>query len=207
MRLLELFSGTGSVGKVFKQSFEVTSLDSDPKAGASITCDIMEWNFEEYEPGHFDVIWASPPCTEFSIAKTWGTRDLAKADAIVRRTLAILDHLRPRLWFIENPASGMLKTRPYMSGLPSVRLDYCRYGMPYRKRTQVWTNAPWTPRSLCKKDCGHILPDGKHEMTAQHGKEHADTREGNQFQTKELYAIPAELVQEIYTVSYTGRED
>ena len=202
MKLLELFSGSGSIGKVFKQSFEVTSLDSDPKARATITCDILDWDFEKYEPGHFDVIWASPPCTEFSIAKTVGKRDLEKADAIVRRTLAIITYLRPNLyWFIENPATGLLKTRPYMQGLPSVTLDYCKYDMPYRKRTQIWTNAPWTPRPLCRYDCGRIIPGTRmHEKTAQHGKEHNDTREGNQFQTKELYAIPSELVEDIYAV-------
>ncbi len=157
MRLLELFSGSGSIGNVFKRSYEVTSLDSDPKARATITCDIMDWDYKVYEPGYFDVIWASPPCTEFSVLKTSGTRDFAKADGIVRRTLAIIDYSRPRLFFCENPQTGLLKTRPYMQGLPSVTLDYCKYGTPYRKRTQVWTNCSyWTPRPLCRCDCGHI---------------------------------------------------
>ena len=41
MKLLELFSGTGSVGKVFTEAgWEVTSLDLDPKTEATIHEDI-----------------------------------------------------------------------------------------------------------------------------------------------------------------------
>ena len=43
MRLLELFSGTGSVGKVFKQhGYEVISLDIDNRA--TINTDILNWD-------------------------------------------------------------------------------------------------------------------------------------------------------------------
>ena len=59
MKLLELFSGTKSVGKVAEQlGYEVTSVDLK---NADINCDIMNWNYTVYESGHFDVIWASPP--------------------------------------------------------------------------------------------------------------------------------------------------
>ena len=45
MRLLELFSGTGSVGKVARElGFEVISLDRDMEA--DIKTDIMDWNPE-----------------------------------------------------------------------------------------------------------------------------------------------------------------
>ena len=40
-RLLELFSGTDSIGSVFKaQSWEVTSVDSDPRAHATVHADM-----------------------------------------------------------------------------------------------------------------------------------------------------------------------
>jgi hypothetical protein len=43
MKLLELFSGTGSVGKVAKDfGFEVVSLDRD--MNADIKTDIMDWD-------------------------------------------------------------------------------------------------------------------------------------------------------------------
>jgi hypothetical protein len=30
-----------------------------------------------------------------------------------------------------------------MQGRPYNDLDYCRYGMPYRKRTRLWNNLPF----------------------------------------------------------------
>ncbi len=68
MKLLELFSGTGSVGKVARfYGFDVVSLDRD--ISANVKMDIMDWNYQEFPPQHFDVIWASPPCTVYSRAK------------------------------------------------------------------------------------------------------------------------------------------
>ena len=67
MKLLELFSGTKSVGKVAEQlGYDVVSLDLK---NADINCDILDWDYTEYEPGYFDVIWASPPCDTFSHLK------------------------------------------------------------------------------------------------------------------------------------------
>jgi len=51
MRLLELFSGTGSVGHALRaQGWEVLSLDKNPKANPDICEDIRFWNFMEYPP-------------------------------------------------------------------------------------------------------------------------------------------------------------
>ena len=130
MRLLELFSGTGSVGNVFKEyGREVESLDRDMPA--DISTDIMDWDYRSspYPPKHFDVIWASPPCTEYGIAKTKGTRNLELANSIVERTLEILDYFDPDIYFLENPQTGLLKSQPFMQELDYNDLDYCMYGL------------------------------------------------------------------------------
>ena len=47
MRLLELFSGTGSVGRVFSEAgWEVISVDMDPSSGATHVADILVWSYQ-----------------------------------------------------------------------------------------------------------------------------------------------------------------
>ena len=168
MKLLALFSGTQSVGKVARDlGFDVICLDRDMEA--DIKCDIMDWDYKVFEPGSFDVIWASPPCTEYSRAKTVGVRKLDMANAIVQRTLDICEYVVPKYVVIENPQTGLLKDQEMMSGISYDDVDYCKYGTPYRKRTRLWNNIPyWVPRPLCKKDCGHTVGN-RHMETAQRG--------------------------------------
>ena len=90
-RALELFSGTGSTGRVLEAwGFTVTSLDSDPRAGATICEDVLSWDYRQYPRGYFDIVVASPPCTEYSRAKTRSGRLLHEGDAVVQRTLQII---------------------------------------------------------------------------------------------------------------------
>ena len=117
MKLLELFSGTGSIGRAFEAlGWEVTSLDLE---GEPIKCDILDWDHTKFPPGHFQVVWASPVCCEFSKAPTRRPRRLEEGDRLVLRTLE--HYFKPRFWGLENPQSGLLKTRPYMEGLLLLR--------------------------------------------------------------------------------------
>jgi site-specific DNA-cytosine methylase len=74
----------------------------------------MDWDYKQIPSGHFDFIWASPPCTEYSVAKTVGERKIEEANQIVLKTLEIIDYFKPRVWFIEKPQTGLLKKQPFM---------------------------------------------------------------------------------------------
>ena len=198
-RLLELFSGTGSIGKIFRaRGWEVVSVDCDAKMQPTIVADIGTFDYKMLG-GYYDAVWCSPPCTQYSIARSHAKtpRGLEGADRLVRRCRDIISYFQPLAYFIENPHSGLLKRRDVVSDLPYVVVDYCQYGWPYRKRTIIFTNATgqgWT--KLCEHDCE--ASDGKrHTNWAQKAGKHR----GDGFTREELYALPPLLCEEIYSAA------
>ena len=99
------------MGRAFEAAgWEVVSLDIVSKFEPTILCDIRSWDYTTF-PGHFDMVWASPVCTEYSRSLTTRPRRLLEGDALVLSALEIIAHFDPLIWVIENPATGLLKTR------------------------------------------------------------------------------------------------
>ena len=208
MRLLELFSGTGSVGKPWRdKGHEVISVDLDGRYNPEVVCDILKWSYCTCPVP--DVIWASCPCEQYSIARTTAKkpRNFALADSLVSKSWEIIQYfesLNPELiWFIENPDSSKLFKRAVAEPFAHmcVRLDYCCYSGPgYRKRTRIATNATWTPRALCDpKTCPQCV-DGKHLVTAQRGPGKGKDSRADRMSLDTLHGLPAELTAEILKV-------
>ena len=194
--LLELFSGTGSIGRAFAaQGWDVISVDCDPRAHATIRCDISQFEVSRELCGRtVDCIWASPPCTKYSVARRSAettAEDLEMSDILVKKTIDIARELGNPALYIENPWTGQLKNRGLLDFMQLHRVDYCKYEFPYRKRTAIWTNTAWRPeRPLCKGDCAAYGVKG-HKARAQQGGP------GPRFSQRELYRIPPGLCDEI----------
>eukprot|EP00854_Cymbomonas_tetramitiformis_P017056 gene17056-biopygen17604 len=205
-RILVLFSGTGSVETQFQRQFkgcEVATVDILPKWNPLHAADILKWDYRQYPRQSFDVIWASPPCTEYSKAKTVGESDIENADRRVQRTREIIDFYDPAYYFIENPAGDAtrgLHTRPVMKGLLEPHLTmYCRYGAPYMKPAHIWTNAPINVPLL---QCTGATPRSakatltKHANASQSGNDASNEPGMRSAQT--VYAVPRALLHHLF---------
>ena len=209
MRILELFSGTGSVGRAFaSRGWEVVSLDLDPKTDATIHANVLEWDHTVFPPGHFDAVWASPCCTHYSCARRGAKtpRNLDLADSLVRRSLEIIGYFQPQAWFIENPQTGLLKDRPFMSGVPFADVDYCAYcDWGYRKRTRLWNNVGFQGRHCLGKGCCPNMVGSRHRESAQQGRRQTSAGlQGETHRTRQLHRIPPDLCLAIESACTSG---
>jgi hypothetical protein len=170
--ILELCCGTKSFSKACKSlNILCVTLDINRDFEADIVCDILEWDYRSsaYTPGQFHVIWASPPCTEYSRALTTRDRRLDYADSIVIRVVEIINYFRPKYAFIENPTTGLLPKRELLPCFVENRLSYCMYGMPYQKDTSIWSNYKIPDLLLCTHTtpCLSRSVFGRHKLRAQ----------------------------------------
>lgn len=166
MIIYDFFSGTGSSTKAFKDAgHTVISFELDTYFEATHHGDVLSLNAAELVSlyGQPDFIWASPPCTTFSVAsiRHYWTYEDGKAHpkndktrhglAIVAHTLQLIKELNPSQgWLMENPR-GMLRKQSVVEGLTRRTITYCQYGDTRMKPTDLWGEVPnWTPREMCK---------------------------------------------------------
>ena len=197
MRILEIFSGTGSLAKVARaRGHEVVTLDICPKHHPTICADLLEWDPSEFPPNYFAYIHASCPCEAYSRCRsTGGPRPLALADALVEKTLAVFNYFRTAVWTVENPAGSLLWTRPVARPLLKqiAKTSYCRYGCPFRKNTWFANSFGLKLRPQCDGTCGQMV-GRKHRQHAQRGGGGA---ENVYHSLDQLHSIPPDLCADI----------
>ena len=102
-------------------------------------------------------------------------------------------------WAMENPQSGLLKSRLLVRGLPFFDTSYCRYGYSYRKTTRIWTSLALEIQRPCSlRDPCSAMVGKRHPKTAQQGRRGSDAADrNNRCPQRELYSIPDGLCDEI----------
>jgi hypothetical protein len=178
LKVLDLFSGSRSFSRQAQlMGMETFTSDINAFEGIDYVTDILEFDVSKL-PWKPDIIWASPPCTCFSVAsmgKHWGqpygtpkTQAAITAIQIAKKTADIIKLLDPGFYFIENPR-GMLRTLPVFSHIPFLQtVTYCQYGDSRMKPTDIWTNSiRWMPRKACKNGdpCHTAAPRGSRTGT------------------------------------------
>jgi len=220
IKVLELFSGTRSIGKCC-DALGWDSVSVDMILPADHKVDIMDFDYKQYPKDHFDIVWASPPCTNYSqLKKCWydrklkdGTiytkelndKDQDEADKLVLKSLEIIKYFNPHYWFLENPQTGNLKNREIMKGIFFHDVDYCMYSdWGYKKRTRIWTNKKEFNNLLCdgSGSCGNMIGNTKHKSSADGGYDKRKIKVKGQINAgttqQERYRIPEELIYSLF---------
>lgn len=154
---VELFAGSGHMSEAARAAgFKTVTIDNDPMLNPDICIDVLNLR-RSLLPGRVDVIWASVPCTVYSVlscSKHWESIKIgyrrythapkteAAMDAIrlLRATIRLIVQLSPTWYFIENPR-GVLRHRPEMLFVPyRHEVRYSDYGFEYEKPTDIFTN-------------------------------------------------------------------
>lgn len=199
---VELFCGTKSFSKVATaRGYKTFTVDNDSQFNANLTTDILKLKPSDLPQKPF-ILWASPPCTGFSVAAfsthwTGGkgayipaTETAKTGILLLRKTLKLIRELKPKYWFIENPM-GMMRKMPELVKTPNHQLvTYCQYGDTRMKPTDIWTNLDSWVGKRCKNGapCHERAPRGA--KTGTQGLKNAKLRG----------VIPPGLFEEIFDV-------
>jgi len=174
MKVLELFAGSCSFSNQAKKlGMETFTTDYKDFEDIDYVTDILNFDINKI-PFKPDIIWASPPCTTFSIAscgyhwnkdRTPKTERCKQGIKIIQKTIEIIQEVKPLFYFIENPR-GLLRKQDVIKSIQRTTVCYCQYGEKRMKPTDIWSNNiydifnlnGWKPRKMCfngNKKCDH----------------------------------------------------
>lgn len=185
--ILDLCGGTGGWSRPYKEAgydvriitlprFDVMDIQLNEKGATLELWDNDENILKVIHVTDIHGIFAAPPCTMFSLARTTAKtpRDLSSGMEIVKKCLEIIWFVRChkysnlKFWSLENPVGYLrqLLGKPFLTYQPN------EYGDNYTKKTDIWgyfktpikNNRKLTEEEITKCSINNrdlpLLPDG-----------------------------------------------
>jgi hypothetical protein len=137
--MLDLFAGLGGASTAMRarpDRWSVATVDNDPRFNCTVTADISAWSWTGPTP---HLVWASPPCTDFSReSMPWcRTGDEPSVD-LVRAALRVIEECQPTWWVIENVRGAVKWFAPILGEPKQVHGPFYLWGSfpPFRCRVR-----------------------------------------------------------------------
>jgi len=207
----EFFAGSRSFSKeASKRGFVTYTTDIETFEGIDQICDIFNFDIDLAlaKTGKPDIIWFSPPCNKFSVARcfdNWlkvGSEYIPKSEGaeiallMMDKVNYIIDKVKPKFFIIENPRGLMRKMEPFKKHIRQT-VWYCRYGDKRAKPTDLWTSFPIVVKT-CKNykynKNGEIIDRHCHHEAARRG---AATGTQGMNGNYERSKVPSDLINSI----------
>lgn len=164
--MLDLFSGLGGASEAFVQAgWTVIRIENNPKLSYvpfTRALNVRDWRTWALDLPKIDLIWASPPCREFSRGYQGPKGKAERAGvqyepdmSLVEATMDIIEYLDPSYWIIENVGGAIPDFEPVL-GKYSQRIESfflwtsesvpfipMPYGFTHKKSLQdTWSTDP-----------------------------------------------------------------
>lgn len=129
MLMYDLFCGYGGASRPFVDAgWDVVGFDNEPKVkgrypGQLVLQDVATLDGRQLRGAH--LVWASPPCTFFSLAnpRPDTKRDPALGMRLVREAWRVIQEAGPRFWMVEN-VRGSYRAISALLGVPLTKGGY-----------------------------------------------------------------------------------
>lgn len=140
--MLDLFSGLGGASEAFYQcpGWSVLRIDNNPLLSgvpATVITDVDNLAPIFYKE-KLDLVWASPPCTEFSggfsspksiASRSEGGLESYKPNmSLLEKAIEIIEIVKPKYWVIENVAGSIRYFREYLGEPRQIIGPYVLWG-------------------------------------------------------------------------------
>jgi len=150
MNIVDLFSGYGGASEAFVEAGDLVRRYEIDYSVCEIVPHSVQADLSGFDPGtHIrrtfdhrcanpvDLVWASPPCREFSRAYSAPQAEAERAGieytptdglALVEAAIRIIKKLEPKYWVIENVAGARKWLEPILGMPKQVIGPYCLWG-------------------------------------------------------------------------------